>query len=142
MLLPLAAHPGRQGNHDFTGLEVALLVGGILLLNAAILAGVFFPLVIRPMRRARAIMATGVPTTAVIRTVHRSNTRIGASRYVVRLDLDLRAPDGRTLPVSTRTVVDLLTHGPVRPGMTLPVRVDPADLTRVAVDWDAAIAAA
>lgn len=136
-LVVIRTHGG--GGHLTTAQGVMMTVG-ILLGVALLLLTVFWFAMIRPARRHRRVLRDGVPAIAVIRRVHDPNTRIRGSRFIVRIDLDVAAPDGRTVPASTRTVLDLMRDAPVREGTTVPVRVLRDDPARVAIDWEAAAA--
>ncbi|MFN8108968.1 MAG: hypothetical protein U0Y82_03865 [Thermoleophilia bacterium] len=126
------------GGHPLSTGWILLLAIGIPVLVLTIITTVFWFTLIGPSRRSRSLLATGVPATGVIRRVHTSNTRVGASRFVVPVDVELRAPDGRLITTRTRTMLDVVRQGPIRENTTVPLRVDPRDPTRVAIDWAAA----
>jgi len=115
--------------------QVVALVVGILAVTAAGLLAVFYPVLIRPQRRIKALIARGTSATAVVRSFHSTGVRSNG-RVMFRLELDVTTPDGAIVPAVTRSMLDV-TYGRMRQGMVLPVRLDPADPTQVAIDWAA-----
>ncbi|MFD3524801.1 hypothetical protein [Streptomyces sp. NPDC058653] len=78
----------------------------------------------------RQVAATGVPTTAVIVAVRSTSSAIGAEP-IVRLDLVIHGQ-----PVTRHVRVPFNHAAEVRPGRTLPVRIDPADTRAMFVEWE------
>lgn len=87
------------------------------------------------------LMQTGVPGTAVVKSVEETSMRVN-DNPVLKLDLQV-APMGMTpFETSMRTPVSVVTLSQVslKPGATLPVKVDPQKPTNFVIDWNAAAA--
>ncbi|MEV1079295.1 hypothetical protein AB0I98_13735 [Streptomyces sp. NPDC050211] len=80
--------------------------------------------------RLRQVAVTGVPATATIVAARRTASAIGAE-LLVRLDLVIL---GR--PVTRHVRVRFHHAAEGRPGRSLPVRTDPADVRAMIDEWD------
>jgi hypothetical protein len=89
----------------------------------------------RATRHKKAVLRSGIDGAALVTFVadgHRANE----FRHLVYLELDVTVPGRDTYPVQTGEFLTPASAGSVAPGRTLHVKVDPGDLSRVAVDWE------
>ena len=85
---------------------------------------------------ACAILATGQPATARIARLIDTGTTINHDP-VVEFVLEVRPPEGEAYPARSKALVSRLDIPQIQPGRIVPVKVDPADRRRVALDlWD------
>jgi hypothetical protein len=85
---------------------------------------------------ACAIVATGQPATATITRLIDTGTTINQDP-VVEFVLEVHTPAGEVYEARTKALVSRLDIPQVQPGRTVPVKVDLADRSRVALDlWD------
>ena len=115
-------------------LQVIGMVVGIVAVTLGGLLAVFYPVLIRPQRAIKALLAGGTPTTAVIRSFRNTGRRVN-DRVMLQFELDVTTPTGQVVPAVARAMYDA-TYGRMREGLTLPVKVDPTDPTQVAIDWE------
>lgn len=108
------------------------------------LTGMFFlmqPLigVFKGIDERAKLRATGVPGQAVVRTIGESESGTVTINDQPLLSLTLEVNDGYGSPylVSLETVVPRYAIPQVQPGDTIPIKIDPNDPQRVAVDWGA-----
>jgi hypothetical protein len=85
------------------------------------------------------IRAVGVPAQAVVRSIGESSQGTVTVNTQPLLALTLEINDGYGAPyaVSFETIVPRYALPRVQPGDTIPVKIDPNDRQRVAVDWGA-----
>lgn len=85
---------------------------------------------------ACAILAAGVPAEATVLELRDSGTTINDDPVVIFL-LRVEPAGGEPFTAETRALVSRLDVPQVQPGRVLPVRYDPADPARVALDlWE------
>lgn len=85
---------------------------------------------------ACAILATGEPATATIVRLIDTGTTINQDP-VVEFVLEVRPREGPDYEVHSKALVSRLDIPQVQPGRVVPVKVDPTDRRRVALDrWD------
>ncbi len=85
---------------------------------------------------ACAILAAGVPARATVLELRDSGTTINDDPVVIFV-LAVEPAAGEPFRAETRALVARLDVPQVQPGRVLPVRYDPADRTRVAIDlWE------
>lgn len=101
----------------------------VLLINGVTWTAVQYRMFGSPAALTR-VAASGRRTQAVVTAVGATASKIGANP-VMRLDLTV---DGRAR--THRVVVPAHHVGSLRPGVTLPVRIDPADPKPLVVEWD------
>ena len=103
---------------------------------------VFFFFVRRIMGADRRILANGIAGSALVLGVRDTGITINNVNAVLEARLQVTIP-GRT-PYETTAEVTLgrTSWGALQPGMTVAVRVDPANHARVAIDWRGGGAAA
>ncbi len=82
--------------------------------------------------------ATGVPGTARIVRVQDTGAALN-DHPLVELELELEVATAGHAPYTTvvRQAVPRLQVGLLSPGATMPVKIDPADATKVLIDWSA-----
>jgi hypothetical protein len=130
---------------------IALMVAGVLVPGEArwplIIAGatlsfigVMMFLIGRKVGRfygvAPRLLSRGVPATAVIEQMRDAGVIFNHSP-VVRFSLKV-THEARDYPAEVQQAVPRLLAGAVLPGSRVAVRVDPAESTRVAIDWSQA----
>ena len=114
------------------GPEAPWIILGMLLL----FGGSFFliyKLVVGPALNARRLMKTGLPGRATIKEVRDTGVTINNSPQV-KLILEVKNNLGQTYEVSIRTLVSRINPGLYRPGMQVPVKIDPANEKNVVID--------
>ena len=79
------------------------------------------------------ILASGTPAKAVVKSFGMPST---TEKFAMTIDLEIHA-GGSEPYVVTYTYPTARQKAPMTPGMEIPVKVDPADPSRVAVQWDA-----
>ena len=77
------------------------------------------------------ILATGTPGTAIIREM--GTPERGAAWFNLVLDLEVRPRTGEPYRVANDYMVPAAAH--LEPGVELPVRIDPNDRAKLAIDW-------
>jgi hypothetical protein len=98
-------------------------------------------------RRQQKLLETGMPARAVVKDFRQQwdaeegRPRWGASRMTLEVRPEGDVPHDWSGDIWVRTKVYYALPGEIV-GSELPVKVDPADQQRVAVDWDAAAAEA
>jgi hypothetical protein len=86
----------------------------------------------RQQAEAQRLMATGLVAQATVQTVRDTGLTVNENPQVefeLLVSVDGRAP----YPVIHRQVVSRLVIGNFQPGTSIPIRVDPADRTRVLI---------
>jgi hypothetical protein len=114
------------------GPEAPWIILGMLLL----FGGSFFliyKLVVGPALNARRLMKTGLPGRATIKEVRDTGVTINNSPQV-KLILEVKNTLGQTYEVSIRTLVSRINPGLYRPGMQVPVKIDPVNEKNVVID--------
>ncbi len=104
---------------------------GMLLLFAILMFTVWAPMTRRIDHGM--LLRTGKPTTATVVDVRDTGGTVNM-QPVFRFTLDVRGLDGSTYRAVTDQMVSRTSLGVIRPGMVVPVRVDPRRPTKVAID--------
>jgi uncharacterized protein DUF3592/PDZ domain-containing protein len=83
-----------------------------------------------------AVLRTGVPGDATVTGISDTGASVN-DRPVFRFALDVQLPGQDRYPATAKSAAPrvLTAAGAVRPGMWVPVRVDPAKPAEVAIDW-------
>ncbi|MBB4665217.1 hypothetical protein [Conexibacter arvalis] len=81
---------------------------------------------------AQRLMATGLVGQATVEALRDTGMTIDGNPRV-EFDLLVTVDDGDPYPVTHRQAVSPLVIGNFQPGASIPVRVDPADRTRVLI---------
>jgi hypothetical protein len=108
------------------------------------LTGMFFLMrpvfgVMKGMSDRAKLRATGVPGHAIVRSIGESGGGTVTVNDQPLLSLTLEVNDGYGSPylVSLETIVPRYAIPQVQPGDTIPIKIDPNDPQRIAVDWGA-----
>lgn len=80
------------------------------------------------------LLKGGVAGTAQIQSVQDTGVTINNVNMVVKLDLIVTIPGAPAYTAQTRTMLGRMNWGALRPGMTVNVKVDPKNPSRVAID--------
>ena len=78
------------------------------------------------------LLAEGIPGEAVILAM--GTPARGAQRFNIDLDLEVHVDGQAPYRVANQYIVP--ASAPLGPGVRLPVRVDPNDQAKIAIDWD------
>ncbi|MGP4005846.1 hypothetical protein [Streptomyces sp. 4N124] len=113
-----------------TAVSVSLGVIGVVGLSQGLAWTVVQHRMFGSVARLRQVAATGVPATATIVAVRSTASAIGAEP-IVRLDLVIHGQ-----PVTRHVRVPFNHAAEIRPGKSLPVRTDPADVRAMIVEWE------
>ena len=87
------------------------------------------------------VLDAGVPGQAVVMSLEPTGTVINDLYYVCNVGLRVTLPAQATYDVMIKQSVPLHAMSRVDPGRTVGVKVDPVDRTKVAIDWNLAVAA-
>lgn len=111
-------------------------VVGLVLLTFALSA----KLARRMMRGATRAdtLEAGIPASALIVSMGETGTTVN-QHPLVEFGLRVMRPGQAPYDVTIRQILPRLRLGQVRPGLTVGVKVGPADPTDVAIDWDAPV---
>jgi hypothetical protein len=82
------------------------------------------------------LLANGRPGTAFVLEAKDTGIAVHGDS-VVELTLDVTPQGGPAYEVRTATLVPAVARARALPGATVPVRIDPAQPTSVAIDWQA-----
>ena len=88
----------------------------------------------RHRRRIRFMQDNGIPARATITVIHTTGSSIN-SRPVLLLDVSVAVPARPAYEATVRTAPPIHLVGILRPGVGLPVKVDPGRPERLLVDW-------
>lgn len=91
-------------------------------------------LVRRHRRRERFMRDNGIPARATITAIRATGASIN-SRPVLLLDVSVAVPGRPAYPATVRNAPPIHLVGMLRPGVGLPVKVDPGRPERLLVDW-------
>ena len=112
------------------GLPGAILV--VVLLGVTV---VVFWIVLAPQARRNKLARTGVPAEAVILSIAETGWTLNGNYGLARLRLQVEPPDGgEPYEVTVKSYINRFEIPSYQPGVRLPVRVDPTDQTKVAVN--------
>jgi len=81
-----------------------------------------------------AILANGVSATAQVQSVQDTGVTINNFNMVLKVGLLVTVPGAPAYTAKTRVMLGRTSWGAIQPGMTVPVKVDPKDPSRVAID--------
>lgn len=127
-----------------TNAEFPLRVGGgdraillsILVSFGSVMVGAWW-FVARPLRRIRRLLASGVPGHATIRRVWRTGVyaagRGDVGRHQLAFELEVHPDGGGDYATAALGMLSEAEEKPLRPGVEVDVRVDPAHPRSVAV---------
>lgn len=89
---------------------------------------------LRSLLRGAAAIPNGIPARALIRAIGETGWTINEAP-VFSFDLEVHGEGPAPYPVTVKQMVPRMLVGAVLPGHEVSVRVDPADASRVAIDW-------
>lgn len=98
---------------------------------------IFFVFVRRIMGADRKLIATGIPGTAVVLDVRDTGVTINHTTAVLEARLQVTIPGQAPYEATAEVKMGRMSWGGLQPGMTVPVKVDPQNPARVAIDWHA-----
>jgi len=104
----------------------------ILVVVGFTLVRVFRP-ILQGQATTRQLLQTGVPAQATILTLADTGTTINGNPMADLL-LDVRPADRPPFQARTRTIISRLRISMLQPGAVVPVRYDPNDLSKIAID--------
>jgi hypothetical protein len=84
-------------------------------------------------------LQTGVPASAVVMSLAPTGTVINDMYYVCNIGLRVQMPALAAYDVMIKQSVPITAMARVNPGSTIGVKVDPADQTKVVIDWQAPV---
>lgn len=116
-----------------TGSEGKFIAAGMILL----FGGVFYllyRLIFKPMINTSRLQKTGISAMATILDVKDTGVTINNSPQV-KLTLELKNSFGQKYTTQMRVLVSRINPGAYRPGMTIPVKVDPKNEQNVVIDY-------
>lgn len=82
------------------------------------------------------ILRTGEPASATVVDISDTSSTVN-NRPVFRFTLDVRRQDGTVHRATVKQIIDRTSLGALRPGIVVPVRVDPRNPAKVAIDSQA-----
>ena len=88
----------------------------------------------RHRRRVQFMEENGIPARATITAIRATGASIN-SRPVLLLDVSVAVPGRLAYPAVVRSAPPIHLTGMLRPGVGLPVKVDPGRPDRLLVDW-------
>ena len=113
----------------------ALALMAVIFVLVGLLNGGVGVMTMRAGRHRKRILSTGIAGSAVLREVRQTSVRING-QPLLALKLEVHLPDREPYRVKKRQVVQYLGLAGMQPGATLAVRVNPARLTDVEIDWN------
>jgi hypothetical protein len=113
----------------------ALAIGGITVLSLALTLGVTL-LVMRLIRKTlgqdRRILENGIPARAKILSVRQTGLMLN-NQPQVEFQLEVHPPSGMPYQARAKAVIGLVSIPRFQPGVELPVKIHPMDLTKIAL---------
>ena len=113
------------------------IVWTIVPIVAVTIAGlaVFFYFVRRIMGADRRLVASGIAGTALVLDVRDTGVTINHVNAVLEARLQVTIPGEAPYETTAEVTLGRMSWGALQPGMTVGVKVDPANPARVAIDW-------
>lgn len=96
---------------------------------------VFFVFVRRIMGGDRRLLASGIAGTALVLDVRDTGVTINHVNAVLEARLQVTIPGRPPYETTAEVTLGRMSWGALQPGMTVAVKVDPANNARVAIDW-------
>ena len=113
--------------------EQAPLIAGIILLVFGGMFFLFYKLIFGPMFNNRRLQKTGTPAKARIIEVKDTNVTINNNPQV-KLVVEVRNSFGQKYTATLRTLVSRLNPYVFKPGMEIPVKIDPKNEQNMVID--------
>jgi len=120
------------------GFTIAIVVGSLVL--SLVLIVVVMKMV-RGSMGDPATLANGTPAAAVVTSLEMTGTVINDMYYVCRVGLQVALPGQAPYAVTIKQSVPVTHMARVNPGASIGVKVDPADASKVVIDWNLPIPA-
>jgi hypothetical protein len=114
----------------------ALAVMAVIFVLVGLLNGGIGVTMLRSGRHRKQLLTTGIAGTATVREVHQTSVRVN-DQPLLSMTLDVQLPGREPYQVKKRQVVQYLGLSGMYPGATFAVRVNPAKLTDLEIDWAA-----
>jgi len=111
---------------------------------AVVLLRVVLP-IFRLKSQTNTLLATGIPAEATVLNAAQTGSKLtigGQEQYGVALTLEVRAPGRAPYATQTQAFISILQLSQSQPGAVIPVKIDPQDQTKIAVDLNAGLSAA
>jgi hypothetical protein len=89
----------------------------------------------------KATLQNGVPGSATVMSLTPTGTVINEMYYVCNIGLRVQLPAQAPYDVIIKQSVPITAMARVSPGMAIGVKVDPADQTKVVIDWQLPVTA-
>lgn len=105
---------------------VAITAGGLI---------VFFVVMRRFMGADRRLLASGIPGSALVLDVRDTGVTINHVNAVFEARLQVTIPGRAPYGATAEVTLGRMNWGALQPGMTVAVKVDPKNPSRVAIDW-------
>ena len=116
---------GKEG--IYIGAGMLVLFGGMFYL--------FYRLFFKPMLNTNRLQKTGISARAIILEVNDTGVTVNNSPQI-KLKLEVKNSFGQKYTTQIRTLVSRLNPGAFRPGMEIPVKVDPKNEMNVVIDYN------
>jgi hypothetical protein len=127
LLVGVSAVMSTMGSSGiYIGAGMLLLFGGMFYL--------FYRLFFQPMINTSRLQKTGLPGKAKILEVRDTGVTINNNPQV-KLILEVKNSFGQTYTTQCRVLVSRINPGAYRPGMELPVKIDPKNEKNVVIDF-------
>ncbi|MDZ4796126.1 MAG: hypothetical protein SGI83_17740 [Bacteroidota bacterium] len=114
----------------YMGIGMLLLFGGMFYL--------FYRIFFKPMINASRLQKNGLPGTAIILEVKDTGVTINNNPQV-KLILEVKNSLGQRYTTECRVMVSRINPGAYRPGMEVPVKIDPVNEMNVVIDFTGGI---
>jgi hypothetical protein len=123
-----------------------LLTGTSVLITLAVCAGIVFSIVltvgvtffvIRMIRKAtgpdRGVLQNGIPAQAKIVSVQQTGVMVNYQPQIA-FTLEVQPPNGAPYQAQTKAVIPMVNIPQLQPGTEVPVKIDPNNPTKVALN--------
>lgn len=113
-----------------------LVITCVSLLGSFAFVGVILWFTLRPllqnMNQRNQILQTGIPAMATIMSLAETGMLVNHQPQV-RIGLQVNPPNGLPYQTELTMVISMLVIPQVQPGLTVPVKIDPKDPSKVAI---------
>lgn len=123
------------------GIMASPIFGGLMAIIMIAVFGTVFMVFLKPLFQANAILKTGEPATALIKSVSDTGVTINNAPQVALL-LEVRPKFKPPYEAKVRTLVSRINPNLFQPGMTVAVKFDPNNPAAVAIDPSGGLAPA
>jgi hypothetical protein len=139
ILLPIAVWLATAPPADMTASDTTLsvLVVGGLSAVSLLVGGPLAVIGHLKVTHTRQVLRDGFATEGMITDLRASLTEINEQPMTI-IEMAVRRPDGTMAPARLKVLVPMVFMNSLRPGLALPVRLDPERLDFVVIDWNEA----